>query len=193
MPAARPFETQLQVRPAGLPVTVTRGWTKTEAQVGTQRFRFVNTHPEAFDNQASNGRNNGPDVGNGEIRQAQAQELVESGGPATGRRKVILLGDLNSDVATEVKPGDALAYQAVLNAGFVPRGPSQPFSCCLKTSDMRVTGPGTLADFDHNVDHILTDAPTRVRRTRGAVTGLAPVNGFWSADHAGVFASLRVR
>src|SRR2546422_11720905 len=45
-----------------------------------------------------------PDVGNGQIRQAQAQELVGKGGPASGRLPVILVGDLNSDVRTQVKP-----------------------------------------------------------------------------------------
>src|SRR3954447_21511646 len=56
------FETLLQVKPAGFAVDVTRGWTTVEGQVGSQRFRFVNTHLEAFDNGASNHTNKGADV-----------------------------------------------------------------------------------------------------------------------------------
>ena len=79
------FATQLQVRPGGVAVNVTRGWTSVDAQVpGAAKFRFVNAHLEAFDNQLSNHTNTGADVGNGRIREAQARELVKRGGPATG-------------------------------------------------------------------------------------------------------------
>ena len=44
------FATLLQVKPAGVPINVTRGWTEVDASVaGSPRFRFVNTHLlEAF-------------------------------------------------------------------------------------------------------------------------------------------------
>jgi endonuclease/exonuclease/phosphatase family metal-dependent hydrolase len=187
------FDTLLQVRPGGVPVDVTRGWTRVDAKVKSRRFRFVNTHLEAFDNQAANGRNNGPDVGNGEIREAQARELFAPGGPARSKRRVILLGDLNSDVETAIRPGDERAFQSLLDADFVVRGPRDPFSCCLNSSLLTETGGGAAGDFDHIVDHILTDTPRKVRLRSSAVTGLAPVNGFWSSDHAGVFSSLRLR
>src|SRR4051812_25195652 len=46
------FDTLLRVKPAGVTVDVTRGWTAVDASVGKSRtFRFVNTHLEAFDNQ----------------------------------------------------------------------------------------------------------------------------------------------
>src|SRR5207248_2168232 len=99
--------------------------TAVEAQVpGSDTFRFVNTHLEAFDNQKTNHTNKGTDVGNGRVREAQARELFRAGGPATGKL-VILVGDLNSDKQTEVKPGDALAYKALLGAGFVERSTSE--------------------------------------------------------------------
>src|SRR5256885_7797368 len=48
------FSTLLQVRPGGVPTNVTRGWTRVDAKVGKSKtFRFVNTHLEAFDNQAT--------------------------------------------------------------------------------------------------------------------------------------------
>jgi hypothetical protein len=78
------FKTLLQVKPGGIPVDVTRGWTRVDAQVpGAPRFRFVNAHLEAFDNATSNHTSTGLDVGNGQIRRAQAMEMVARGGPAS--------------------------------------------------------------------------------------------------------------
>ena len=55
------------------------------------------------------------------VRAQQAGELVAPGGPATGKLPVILVGDLNSDVKTEVKPGDGQAYRVITGAGFRER------------------------------------------------------------------------
>jgi endonuclease/exonuclease/phosphatase family metal-dependent hydrolase len=188
------FKTLLAVRPGGVPVNVTRGWTRVDAKVpGVRKLRFVNTHLEAFDNQASNHESTGADVGNGQIRAAQAKELFAPGGPATGKLPVILVGDLNSDKATEVKPGDALAYKAVRGAGFAERSTSKPLGCCLNASILTTAGGGKASDFDHKVDHVMTNAPKRVKLVRSGVTGRAPVNGFWDSDHAGLWSVLRVR
>jgi endonuclease/exonuclease/phosphatase family metal-dependent hydrolase len=187
------FGTLLQVKPGGVATNVTRGWTRVDAKVpGAATFRFVNTHLEAFDNQASNHASTGSDVGNGAIREAQAKELVKRGGPATGPRPVILVGDLNSDIRTEVKPGDGLAYRAVVNAGFAERSTSRPLSCCLIPSVLTTAGGGKASDFNHQVDHVMTNAPKKVRLLSASVTGRKPVNGFWDSDHAGLFSALSV-
>jgi hypothetical protein len=188
------FRTLLQVRPAGVAVNVTRGWIALDAKVpGAPRFHFVDTHPEAFDNlPTGNHSTTGPDVDNGRIREAQAKELVARGGPARSRLPVILLGDLNSDLKTPLKPGDSLAFQVLLRAGFVERDTRVPLSCCLKGENLSVSGGGRLGDFNHKVDAVMTGSPKRVRLVRGAVTGRRPVNGFWDSDHAGLFSALRV-
>jgi endonuclease/exonuclease/phosphatase family metal-dependent hydrolase len=188
------YETLLQVDVGGVPVNVTRGWTSVDAKVeGAPKFKFVNTHFEAFDNQVSNHTNQDTDVGNGEIREAQAAELVGADGPATSDRPVILLGDLNSDVETAIKEGDELANQLILDAGFVERSTRDPFSCCLNADILSEGGGGSVDDFDHNVDHVMTDAPDRVKLLASSVTGRQPVNGFWSSDHAGIFSKLKVK
>ena len=98
-----------------MPTDVTRGWTSVDAKVrNAPKIRFVNTHLEAFDNQPSNHTNQGTDVGNGVVRWAQAKELIATGGPATGSLPVILVGDLNSDVRTPIKPGDEAAHRSLL-------------------------------------------------------------------------------
>jgi hypothetical protein len=103
---------------------------------------------------------------------------------------VILVGDLNSDDDT-VSGADTLAYNTLLEAGMVNRSTDNPLSCCLNSSLLAVGEGGSVADFDHQVDHVLTRDPDVFELVSSLVTGLHPVNGFWSSDHAGVFSSLR--
>jgi len=169
------FQNLLAFPILGNAVTVPRGWTRVDARVrGSRPFRFVNTHLEAFD----------PN-----IRALQASELVAQGGPATGDLPVILLGDLNSDDDT-VPPADQQAYRVLQAAGFVERSTSDP-SCCIESSPDLTTG--TVAEFDHQVDHVMTDAPDRVQVVKSFVTGREMQNGYWDSDHAGVFSELRIR
>lgn len=170
------FKTLLQLPVVGQTVTVARGWAATDAKVrGSHAFRFLNTHLEAF---------------HPLIREAQAKELVAPDGPATSELPVVLVGDINSDDDT-VFGADRLAYQALLAAGFVSRSTNDPLSCCLDSSLLAVGMGGSITDFDHQVDHVLTRDPEQVTLKSSTVTGLEPVNGFWSSDHAGVFSALR--
>jgi hypothetical protein len=167
---------------SGITVPVTRGWVSVDAKATkgkgkkkrSVKFRFVNTHFEAFDDETQRPS----------IRALQAQELVS--GPANGKR-VILVGDLNSNVPG-VQPGDEQAYEVVLGAGFVERGATSPPSCCVPSV---ITGPAS--EFDHQVDHVMTNQPKKVKLARAEVTGLEPVNGFFNSDHAGLFSKLKVR
>jgi endonuclease/exonuclease/phosphatase family metal-dependent hydrolase len=178
-PAGDNFQHLLTLPILGTPVTVTRGWTQVEAKVrGGIPFRFVNTHLEAFD----------PRTEHPSIRALQAGELVAPGGPATADTPVVLLGDFNSDDDTVV-PDDQQAYRVLLGAGFVERSTADPLSCCIHSYDLTT---GTAAQFDHQVDHVMTDSPGAVRLVESAVTGRTMQNGYWDSDHAGVFSALRI-
>lgn len=175
-PQSANFTTNLVVPVAGVPVTVKRGWTATDAKVrGSGWFRFVNTHLEAFQPL---------------VRQAQAAELVAPTGPATSDLPVVLLGDLNSDDDT-VEGADRLAYETLLAAGMVERSTANPLSCCINSSLLAVGKGGSEADFNHQVDHIMTRDPEEVTLKDSEVSGIQPVNGFWDSDHAGLFSALR--
>ena len=175
-PQSANFNTNLVVPVAGVPVTIKRGWTATDAKVrGSGWFRFVNTHLEAFQPL---------------IRQAQAAELVAPTGPATSSLPVVLVGDLNSDDDT-VEGADRLAYETLLAAGMVERSTNNPLSCCLESSLLAVGKGGSEADFDHQVDHIMTRDPEEITLEDSAVSGIQPVNGYWNSDHAGLFSALR--
>jgi endonuclease/exonuclease/phosphatase family metal-dependent hydrolase len=174
------FQNMLVVQLSGVEVKVLRGWTALDAKVrGSKKFRFVNTHLEAFD----------PASQVPSIRALQAGELVAEGGPATTSLPVILLGDLNSDDDT-VEAGDRQAYQALVKAGMRERSTDKPLGCCLKSSLLAVGAGGSVADFDHQVDHVMTRDPKKVKLITSSVTGRQPVNGFWDSDHAGLFSSL---
>jgi hypothetical protein len=178
-PAGGTFQHLLTLPILGVPVTVTRGWTRVEAKVrGGIPFLFVNTHLEAFD----------PRTAHPSIRALQAGELVAPGGPATSEMPVVLLGDLNSDDDTVV-PDDQQAYRVLLGAGFVERSTADPLSCCIHSYDLTT---GTAAEFDHQVDHVMTDWPRTVRLVESTVTGRTMQNGYWNSDHAGVFSALRI-
>jgi endonuclease/exonuclease/phosphatase family metal-dependent hydrolase len=169
------FENLLVLPILGASVPVARGWTSVDARVrGSLPFRFVNTHLEAF---------------HPGIRALQAAELVAPGGPATGDLPVVLVGDLNSDDDT-VAPVDQQAYRVLLAAGFVSRSTGDPQSCCVSSYDLTT---GSVEEFDHQVDHIMTNAPEVVRLVTSLVTGLVMQNGFWNSDHAGVFSALLIR
>jgi endonuclease/exonuclease/phosphatase family metal-dependent hydrolase len=170
------FKTLLAVPVLGQPLTIARGWTSTDADVrGSRPFHFVNTHLEAFQP---------------EVRAAQAAELVAPGGPATSSLPVVLVGDLNSDDDT-VSGADQLAYNTLLAAGMVERSTGTPLGCCLNSSLLAEGAGGSVADFNHQVDHVMTRDPAEVKLKESTVTGLLPVNGFWDSDHAGLFSALQ--
>ncbi len=182
-PRAGHFANLLTVTVSGVNLSVTRGWTSIDAKVrGGHEVRFVNTHLEAFDDAAQVPS----------IRALQAGELVAPGGPATSKKPVVLLGDLNSDDDT-VEPGDQQAYRTLLGAGLRERSTNDPLSCCLKSSLLAEGAGGSIADFDHQVDHVMTRDPKEVKLKASSVTGRTPVNGFWSSDHAGLFSALLFR
>lgn len=166
---------------SGIQIEVTRGWAELNAKVGkSPKFHFVDSHLEAFDDPSQVPS----------IRAQQASQLVGRHGPARNRLPVILVGDFNSDTKTEVQPGDSQAYKVLRKAGFVERSTSKPLSCCI--SDPLLVG-GSVADFNHKVDHILTDVPKRVKLVHSKVVGRSRSHGLWPSDHAGLVSVLKFK
>ncbi len=203
---------------SGLPVAVDRGWGSVEAKVRKSPwFKFVNTHFEAF----GDDKNRVTDcmtepapefISNPvSIRCAQAKELYETA-IEPGDLPVILTGDLNSDDESVIDAacpslsnsdgslvgnngglcGDTFAFNSLKTNGMVQRSTDQPFSCCVRGSILTADN-GSPSDFEKHIDHILTDSPTKVKQLKSSVSGLAPVNGFWNSDHAGVYSQLKVK
>jgi endonuclease/exonuclease/phosphatase family metal-dependent hydrolase len=176
------FETRYEPNVGGVVIPVDRGWASVEARVRhrsagkrrTSRFRFIDTHLEAF--------------GDPRIREAQAKELIA--GPLDTRRQVILVGDLNSGIARHnepERPGDDLAFRALADFGMKDNGAVQ--SCCYDS----LFDPNAV--FDHTVDHVLTKRPLKTRRAyvTGDDPGERTASGLWPSDHGGVVSRLRLR
>lgn len=168
------FDTRYEASVGGLTITVDRGWASVEAKLRGRKFRFVNTHLEAF--------------GDPSIREAQAKELTR--GPLKTRKQLILVGDLNSGVARHnepERPGDDLAFRALARFGMKDNGAVQ--SCCYSS----LFDPNAV--FDHTVDHVLSKPGLRTLRATvtGDDAGQRTPSGLWPSDHGGVVSKLRLR
>lgn len=190
------FNTLLQVKlapPLNIPVNVTRGWAAVDVKLHGRKVHVVDSHLEAFDSGASNTGSDGITYPKGGIREAQAKQLVGSGGPASSSKlPTLLIGDFNSDVPAhgdQVTPGDTLAYQALLNGGFSERALTPPpFGCCIQ--DPNLTDPSS-AGITHRVDHIMSNSK-KVKFKKGTLTSTY-ANGLWSSDHFGVASQLLIK
>ena len=168
------FTTRYEPNVGGLTIPVDRGWASVEAKLGKKRFRFVDTHLEAF--------------GDPTIREAQAKELTT--GPLKTSRQVVLVGDLNSGIARHnepERPGDDLAFRALAGFGMHDNGAVQ--SCCYSN----LFDPA--ATFDHTVDHVLTKPSLGTVRAvvTGNKRGERTPSGLWPSDHGGVVSTLRLK
>jgi endonuclease/exonuclease/phosphatase family metal-dependent hydrolase len=191
-PTSGTYHTLLQEKVGGaVTVNVTRGWNAVDVKARGRSFHFVDTHLEAFDSQGSNTTNQGTSLGKGDVRAAQASELVGPGGAAFSKGPVLLAGDMNSDDDTVQPNGDRNAYAALTAGGFSERSTANPLGCCLNDPFV-VGGPNSINDFDHQVDHILTNSK-KIKFVKGFVDGRAPVNGLYPSDHAALTSVLKIK
>jgi endonuclease/exonuclease/phosphatase family metal-dependent hydrolase len=153
-----------------------RGWVGVDARLGERRFRFVTTHLEAYD----------PAIGDKQMKQLLAGPLKSK------RRQSILVGDFNSDPKTGGQDSRGAqrapsAYRTVLDADFVNPLPRRE-TCCFP-EDLSTT-----SQLDSWIDHIVVRPRARV--VRSSIVGSRTANrvgGLWPSDHAGIFATLRLR
>ena len=71
---------------------------------------------------------------------------------------------------------------------FVNTHQHDPLECCLKGDVLTTSGGSRISDFDHKVDHVMTNAPSKIQLVNSSHR--SPVNGFWDSDHAGLFSTL---
>jgi hypothetical protein len=174
--AAIPFPTQAGV------FNVKRGYAWADLKLDKKKFRFVDTHLEAYLEPT---------------RVAQAGELVAPGGPVKGKR-VIVVGDMNSDPnnAGGSPPG---AWNVLTASGLKDTWPwlykGKPgYECCLKTDSL--TDPPSPSPFDHRIDQIF--AKGKLRPLSAKIVGTNPAtsrtkSGLWASDHGGVVTKLKLK
>jgi endonuclease/exonuclease/phosphatase family metal-dependent hydrolase len=186
----RQFTAGLEIQIADKTLDFTRGYQWADVRSAAGRFRFINTHLEAFSS---------------DIAFAQARELLERAGDS--RRTTILVCDCNSDpVNGSVKEdiGDTqphwAAYWLITNrydffdTWLQWRQPQRGWTSGLTE---RVDDPDA-SNFDHRIDMVFarTGDGQRLDVVRGSTTGnrvaaIDPATGLWPSDHAGVVMRLR--
>ena len=168
------YVTQLVLPTAGGPLSFDRGWTYIDGTSEGKKFRFVNTHLETAV---------APPV-----QEAQAQEFLM--GPANTGGAVIAVGDFNS-----AADGSGTSTYADLTTDFFKdawdNNPDDAgFTCCQNPTLTNV--PSELAS---RFDLVLTMGAARAQQAE--IVGDVPffqgtTPPFWSSDHAGVIAEIRI-
>ncbi|PGS48777.1 endonuclease [Bacillus sp. AFS041924] len=151
-----------------------RGWCSVDVKVDKHVFRMITTHLEPLDLQT---------------RILQAQELVS--GPANTNLPVIISGDLNSP--PNIPPFD-IPYNTLIAAGFLDAWLEavgvDGFTCCQ--------GPDLLnavSSLILRIDYILFKNGWKIIDAElvGEEQNDRSRTGLWPSDHAGVFASLKLK
>ena len=174
---------------AGVTFRFDRGYNWVDVRHGSKRFRFINTHLEAFGS---------------DLAYAQSQELVANAPSAT--RTNVLVCDCNSDPLNHtVNPGETAQHSAAYD--FIT-GPSGGFTdewLRWKPADQGWTSglsetvnDPTPAGFNHRIDMVFARKAGGggLRVDRGWVTGTKlkdrdSKTGLWPSDHGGVVLRLR--
>jgi endonuclease/exonuclease/phosphatase family metal-dependent hydrolase len=145
-----------------------RGWVGVDGTLAKHKFRFVDTHLEAYSAAVAN---------------QQMGELLKSGGPLASKKKSsILVGDFNSQPSDAAKDN---AYKTAIKAGFANPLPKR-ITCCF-SEDLR----NPARTESKWIDHVLVRP--KVKALKSGITGLKQVGGLYPSDHAGIFATLRLK
>jgi hypothetical protein len=172
----------------GVTIRFDRGYQWVDVKAGATRFRFINTHLEAFSS---------------DLAYAQAAELLANA-PASGRTNVFVC-DCNSDPLNHtIKPIDHVPHSAPYDLITGPGGFTDEWLQFAPAEEGWTSGLSELVNdptadgFDHRIDMVFgrtaTGGPLAV--DRGEVTGTDvsdrdPATGLWPSDHGGVVLRLR--
>lgn len=160
------FATVLSIS-TGLPdltLQVRRGWGRVDAELDGVRFRFGNTHTEAYD---------------AGVRDAQRDELLAA--VATTADPLVLVGDFNASPAEVGMPADLVDAWAAAGDGSTGH-------TCGQAADLG----NTVSALDQRIDYVwVRGAAVRSCRVVGhRPEDRVPDLGLWPSDHAGVVADV---
>ncbi len=175
---------QLALPLAGRELDFTRGYQWVDVKSRAGKFRFINSHFEAFSS---------------DIAFGQAGEVMD--GPGDTRRTTIFVCDCNSDplngsVKTEI--GDTRRHWAPYYLITGRKGFTDTWLQWAQPEEGWTSGLGERVNdtdasgFDHRIDMVFarTGDGGRVKVVRGDVTGNdvtdRDASGLWPSDHAGV-------
>jgi endonuclease/exonuclease/phosphatase family metal-dependent hydrolase len=182
-------KSQLALPLAGKLLDFTRGYQWVDVKSRAGKFRFINSHFEAFSS---------------DIAYRQAREVMN--GPGDTRRTTIFVCDCNSDPldgSVKTAIGDTRPHWAPYYLITGRKGYTDTWLQWAQPEDGWTSGLSELVDdatadgFDHRIDMVFarTGDGGRVKVVHGEVTGEElsdrDASGLWPSDHAGVVMKLR--
>jgi endonuclease/exonuclease/phosphatase family metal-dependent hydrolase len=208
---------------AGTPldVTVWRGFVGLDANVRGNEFRFVDTHLEAFDNDAKLAQAEELTADIVDVAVNGTQDEIGPAHPSAVETPVVLVGDLNSDNEIVEDEGDTpqhqadeLPYAAIVDAGLEERsfdGPEEDaiddlvYGCCFGDDLIAEPPPAALDDIDHNIDKVMVSDDDHGLGVDPNTNDVTLVDSFrtgdkpseysrfnrWASDHLGVVSTLK--
>ena len=181
------YSHNLSITVSGVTFSFDRGYNWVDVRHGSKKFRFINTHLEAFGS---------------DLALAQAQELLAKA-PSPTRTNLIVC-DCNSDPLNHtVKPGETAQHSApydfITGQGFADEWLRWKPAAQGWTSGLsELVNDSSAAGFDHRIDMVFARKAGGggLRVDRGWVTGTKlsdrdPATGLWPSDHGGVVMRLR--
>lgn len=181
------FAANLSLGVGGVSFDFDRGYQWADVRAGSQSFRFVNTHLEAFSS---------------DIALAQAGEMLATATATATDTSTVIACDCNSDpLNSSTKPGDTVQHKApyeLITQTFTDQWLRWAPAHTGWTAGLNERVDENPPTWTHRIDMIFgrtaTGAPLGV--DRGEITGneLADrdaASGLWPSDHAGVVLRLR--
>jgi Endonuclease/Exonuclease/phosphatase family len=164
---------QVPLNSIGQTADVRRGYIRMDATVKGAKFRFVNTHLEAYSEA---------------IGLDQAKELTS--GPAKSSGQTIVTGDMNSAPGSdESDPIDQL-FSFGLDDTFFRKNRKRTPTCCQQEDLLNAT-----SQLKSYIDFVLAKPKATVRKSQlvGNSASTKTASGLWPSDHAGVVSTLRLK
>jgi len=164
---------QVPLASIGETANVRRGYIRMDATVKGAKFRYANTHLEAYSEA---------------IGLAQAKELIA--GPAKSSGQTIVTGDMNSAPGSEESdPIDAL-FGFGLDDTFFRKNRKRTPTCCQQEDLLNAQ-----SQLKSYIDFVLAKPKVTVRKSQlvGNNASNKTSNGLWPSDHAGVVSTLRLK
>jgi hypothetical protein len=168
---------------------VLHGFLVVDATIGGKPVRFVNTHLE----------NGYVDGFPGVIQSAQAMQVLQATATTPEQRRLVIVGDMNSDPSDAVDPASPIPYTPyMLFAGsglsdvWLYRPGDVPGLTCCQAEDLT----NRVSMLARRIDLILTREQPRVVKNARLIGEVAadrlgpPGRSLWPTDHASVAAGI---
>ena len=164
---------QVPLASIGETANVRRGYIRMDATVKGAKFRYANTHLEAYSEA---------------VGLDQAKELTS--GPAKSRGQTIVTGDMNSAPGSDDSDPIDHLFGFGLDDTFFRKNRKRTPTCCQQEDLLNAQ-----SQLKSYIDFVLAKPRATVRKSQlvGNSASIKTSSGLWPSDHAGVVSTLRLK